>query len=108
MKPARAKAATDTTTSLPSYISKFASGDFRAAGIRGGGGRKQSDNRTKAETIEKGEDIGEVAETDEDEGGKKNGGSRWSPVYDEIKESYYYVDYLTNETTWERPDDFED
>ena len=108
MKPARAKAATDTTTSLPSYISKFASGDFRAAEIRGGGGRKQSDNRTKAETIEKGEDIGEVAETDEDEGGKKNGGSRWSSVYDEIQESYYYVDYLTNETTWERPDDFED
>ena len=111
MKPARAKASSATaapTTSLPSHISKFASGDFRAAGIRGGGGRKQSDNRTKAETIEKGDDIREVAETEEEGGRKKNGGSRWSSIYDEIQESYYYVDYLTNETTWERPDDFED
>jgi len=95
-------------TSIPSHISKFDIGDFRAAEMRGGGRRKQKgDSSTKVEVIEKTGDIREAVKTEE-EGGKKKAGGRWSSVYDENEGSYYYVDNNTHETTWRKPDDFDE
>jgi hypothetical protein len=96
------------TTSLPSHISKFASGDFNSAAtaVMKGGGRKRGESSAKADNSKKDGEIKEVVDT----GGnleKKKNDSRWSSVYDESQRSYYYVDNGTLESTWEKPDDFD-
>ena len=95
------KSFTNPTTSLPSHLAKFTPGDFRPAAAMKGGGRKRGDS-TKAESSKKAVEIKEIVDTDE------KGGSRWTSVYDETQKSHYYFDNNTHETTWEKPDDFEE
>ena len=97
---------------VPSHISKFNPGDFRASEIKGGG-RKRGDSARTGRSDEKAVEVGEAAGVPSRAGG--NGGeesktksSRWSTGFDETHGSVYYYDIDTHETALEKPEDFDE
>jgi len=78
-----------------------------------GGGRKRGESARTGRSEEKVVEVGEAAGVASGAGGNgreesKKKSSRWSTGFDETHGSVYYYDIDTHETTWEKPEDFDE